>query len=177
LAVRGSGVGLQAGQPDLDWRITRTPDDANYTAKPAIVTAIIEVVNSPTPRPNYLPNEPSRAQWLSTESKDMQPIAKGDYVYEYSFDLAGIDPRSVVLRAHVSVDDAVHRVRLNGVDIKLPGVHADRDREIELTLNQGFVAGRNRLEFDVENAGLNYSGLRVALEASGRLYSRRLGDK
>jgi hypothetical protein len=172
LVLHGSGVGLKVGVPDPAWRITSVPNDPNYIAKPAIVARPVH--------DDWMPNKPDESQWLGLADPvlDSPP---GNYVFETTVDLtAGIDPSDVVIHVRVIADNAVRRVRLNGHDIGFATPperdRAPLDRYSDFSLDQGLLAGENQIEFDVENLDNRGMALRVALEGSGRLIARRLGE-
>jgi hypothetical protein len=166
-----TGVGLKADDPDPSWQVTSVPDDPNHAATAAVVMDM---------RPSdHLANDPAEAQWLSPAPRN---VPEGLYMYEYKFDLpAEFDPASVVVRMQLMADNAVRRVLVNGHATGWRTTpqqdSAAKFKYAEMSLDADFVAGRNRIEFEVENIKFSQMGLRVILKGSGCLTVRRAGDK
>jgi hypothetical protein len=172
LALHNTGQGLRLGDPDPQWLITGTPRDPHCAPQPVVVSEFGE---------QFLANDPLTAQWIAPADA-LPGGAAGTYVFEYSFDLPMVDPNTVVIRAQVLVDNEVRQLRLNGRDT---GLRTPPDRDwmqnqnqyFDLLIKHGFVAGRNRLEFDVANVDEGSPVcLRILLDGSGCLLAEQLAE-
>jgi len=113
------------------------------------------------------------SQWIGPEpdySKNCEAPA-GVYDYRTSFDLAGLDPGSVILTFSLIADGSVQDVLANGKSaglvIPAPSSFAAWSGPFEIS-NQ-FALGTNTLDFIVaslQQAGCNPSGLRVQISGA-----------
>ncbi len=84
----------------------------------------------------------------------------GDYTYRTVVDLAGFDPATIAVSGVWATDN-------DGVDIFVNGQSSGRRNTVQFnaftafTLNSGFLAGPNVIEFKVNNSAAGYTGLRV----------------
>ena len=76
------------------------------------------------------------------------------YTFRTTFELVDVLPESAVLQGGFISDRRVTGIRLNGRVMPVPeqGESAPFDRFHAFTVNRGFVAGTNALEFDVYNS-------------------------
>ncbi len=182
LDIHNTGKGLAVGDEDPCWRIVRSSDRGLKTPRFAIVRA-------PVPE-GYLPGVPEMSQWLSVDSpSDSCCTSNAMYTFETEFDLTGYDLSSVTLIANVLADNGVTGVRINGERVEFtPWIDHHREavfnayRKIEI--KTGFVAGVNRIEFDVWNSIIfvdanlpNPMAFRVEWQAFGRLKSAPLNEE
>jgi hypothetical protein len=109
----------------------------------------------------WLPNSDTSC-WISPQADESAGDAPGVYMYLTSFDLTGYDPSTVQLTVQVAIDNDLVAVKLNGMT--LSGLSASWFGAFStLQINDGFVAGTNRLLLVVNNLGTatNPSGLRA----------------
>jgi hypothetical protein len=162
--VRSTGAGLAEGDPDPHWQIIAVSNDLSFQPRPATVSCIF-------PR-EWLPNEPSRSQWISAVG-DASDLPNGvTYTFRTSFDLKGMRPETAILRGWFLADNFISAIRLNGHDAPVP--RNDRpnyhDRLQPHSITKGFVEGLNTLEIDVHNGmpcinnGMSAMGLRAELQ-------------
>ena len=162
------GTGLDAdgrtlvdGAVDPHWSITAGP--ALSGTAPAFATVSAYPVGNP-----WIAND-ADSRWISPQPSEQTGGAAGVYTYSTAFDLTGFDPSTTRIVASVAVDDSITQVRLNGGNLNLTAVGFGAFTVMNIV--QGFVDGRNVMEFDVSNAGttVNPTGLRVQIAASGTL--------
>lgn len=106
----------------------------------------------------WLPPNSSTSQWLSPYAN--WASSGGTFSYQLSFNLAGCDPSTVQVAGRWEADNQA-QMFLNGTAvpggvINNPGFNAFQN----FTINGGFVAGLNTLEFRVVNLS-SITGLRV----------------
>lgn len=96
------------------------------------------------------------SSWIGPVGSQLQG-QPGDYVYRYVFSLAGFDPSSVVINGRWAADDT-GVILLNGQTTSqtVSGFQSYTN----FTLQGGFVAGTNQIDFKVNNGG-GPTGLRV----------------
>lgn len=124
------------------------------------------LVANPIPAGFWLAND-AASQWIAPAQNQNYPgpgtpHPAGLYTYRLTFDLAGIDPSTVVITGEWGCDNAGSAIRINGVIVTMvsPGYNPLR----AFTVASGFVSGINQLDFEVNNfaaGGSNPTGLRV----------------
>ncbi|MCI0578792.1 MAG: hypothetical protein L0332_15715 [Chloroflexi bacterium] len=155
-------VPLSDGTVDPHWTISATP--AGPTTASAYVTK-----NSYPVGAAWIANS-DMSRWISPQTNEATGDAPGNYTYHTSFDLTGFDPATVRITARVAVDNVLEDVKLNGQSL---GLTATGFAAFTLlSINSGFVANVNTLEFVVCNEGTttNPSGLRVELAIAATPY-------
>jgi hypothetical protein len=112
-------------------------------------------VQSLIPSPPWVANS-DRSRWIGPFTDPNG--GAGQYVYELLLDLTGYEPLTAFLAGNWATDDG-GSLFLNGADtgFRSPGFSSFSF----FNLTNGFVAGTNRLEFRLENSGINPTGLRV----------------
>ncbi len=114
----------------------------------------------------YWLNNGPNSQWIAPSANQSYPGASpcnagGLYTYRTTFDLTGFNPATAVINGAWAVDNAGSAIRLNGAN--LTGLSSTNYSALTaFTLNSGFVAGLNTLEFDNTDGGCP-NGLRVEL--------------
>ena len=94
----------------------------------------------------------------------------GDYVYQETFDLTGLDPSTAVIHGALASDDN-STVILNGVDtgvsVGTPSMTSGDNYDVlhPFTLSSGFVAGINTLQVTVHN-DISVTGLRLQISGT-----------
>lgn len=103
----------------------------------------------------------ANAAWLANSTSSQWIWMDGvrgfqTFTFSTTFDLTGLDPATAVINGLWGTDNQGLDIVLNGVGtgIKLPGVtNANFNALHAFTLDSGFVAGLNTLQFIVENNG------------------------
>jgi len=161
ITIYGTGVG-SSGALASDGAV-----DSHYT--------LISSVDAATPGPNaYVVNStvwPLPSPWIADgpNSKWIGPYpytsgavssAAGYYTYRTTFNLNGLNPATAVLTGQYAADDAA-AIQLNGVTVFSTSQGFATFQPF--TINSGFYAGVNNLDFVVQNAvypQTNPTGLR-----------------
>jgi len=114
----------------------------------------------------------SNSQWISPQTYYSNTVsvtsdAVGNYTYQTTFSLAGLNPATASITGQYYVDNAVVQLDLNGVNTGYVGLtpgHGNINTLESFTINSGFIAGNNTLSFVVEHtsaSGSNPSGIEV----------------
>ncbi len=147
LALHNTGVGLREGAPDPHWQIVARSDDPDFEPRPAVVSEI---------KPGaFRPNEPGRSQWVALVDKLGEVPNDAIYTFRYAFELPpDANPDSARLRGRFMADNHVKAIRVNGEPLAVPehGYIPPFIEYYEFWTREGFVAGTNVLEIDVENS-------------------------
>ncbi len=108
------------------------------------------------------------SRWIAPSSAQGTGNLPGEYRYRTAFNLDGFDLSSVVILGNWATDNSGLDIFLNGASTGLPG--GSFTSYTPFTINSGFVAGNNTLEFVISNAGdaVNPTGLRVDMRAGGK---------
>ena len=85
--------------------------------------------------------------------------AAGDYVYELEINLAGFDPTTAFITGRWATDNDAELL-LNGLPSGIVN-SGNFDTLTPFRLDAGFLSGINKLQFEVHNPELGYTGLRV----------------
>lgn len=116
--------------------------------------------------PAWLAND-AQSRWIgfTTQGTDNQPA--GQFTFRTQFDLNGYDAQTAALTFSLAVDNTLNDIRINGVStgIATSGFNAWNG---PYTINSGFVAGLNTLDFvwTNEGPGDNPSGLRIKMSGT-----------
>ncbi len=148
------GVALADGSEDPHYKLVVNPDGASSIALVEDST-VFPIVAGP-----WLANN-AGSKWIGPRL-NTDAAAIGDYTYRLNVDLTGFDPSTVTISGDWTTDNA-------GPDILVNGVSSGQSNPgnfgalAAFTLNSGFLAGINAIEFKVNNAGpvVGYTGLRV----------------
>lgn len=177
ITMFNTGAALTEGDEDPHWRITAGP--VGGFGGPQFGVVVV-------PDERYAPNEPARSQWISM-AKDLRPGALPNslFTFETEFDLTGFDLETVMVAAQVLADNGVRAIRVNGRAAPMQGWDDNtfgqsftRNRFRLIEIQDGFVPGVNRIEFDVWNgvyqlesmkSEANPMSLRVEFQGYGRL--------
>jgi len=145
--VDDSGVVLPLGNEELHYSLTGP-------ASPAIVSA----PNSAWVTP------PTGSAWIGPSAGTADDPA-GDYTYTLTFDLKGLNPLTAVISGLLSTDNTLN-VLLNGGSTGISTGLRSFESLTPFSINDGFIAGLNTLEFIVNNQNVstfpNPTGLLVA---------------
>jgi len=120
--------------------------------------------NSQTPqvvaRHSLWVQPPAGSAWISLAGGNQSlPIAT--YVYKLTFDLSGFDPRTAKISGQAASDNNL-TILINGIDTGFSNLSEPFQRLHPFSINTGFMAGMNILEFRVLNFAVGPSGLLVA---------------
>lgn len=102
--------------------------------------------------------------WIAPLGNQGSGNAPGDYTYRTTFDLTGFDPDKARIAGKWTSDNGGTDIVLNGTPLGI-SQGGNFGALSEFTIEFGFVAGVNTLEFIVNNAGdaVNPTGLRVEM--------------
>jgi len=150
-----TGQGLPDGSTDPNWTVIQTPDPNDPpTPFNAIVTIHPWAVNDAT------------SSFITTRNNLDNTAASadpGEYRFQTTFDLTGLDPSTVSITFYVEDDNQLTDLLLNGTSTGINGYGTDIWNNPQ-TVTTGFVSGVNTLVFVVINdagGGGNIVGLRV----------------
>lgn len=101
----------------------------------------------------------SISAWIGPNNDVAVNGPNGNYCYETTFDLTGLDPATAVLTGHWETDDY-------GLDILINGVSTGNLGWLPFSINSGFVAGVNTLDFIVWQSSGGPTGLRVEISGT-----------
>jgi hypothetical protein len=159
--VDEAGIVINEGATDPHWTVT----PAATTAAGAFITNSGAFPLDPTGSGWILQSVSNLSRWISPHASEAPGELPGAYTYRTKFDLTGFDTSSAAISARVAFDDDLVAVLLNGQVIPgLVGVRGYGSFQT-ITIDAGFVAGPNTLDFVVNNLGTaqNPSGLRAEL--------------
>lgn len=148
-----SGNTLAGGATDSDWIVVETGQAARVRT------------NLPG---TYFANN-SLSQWIWQQANG-QPI-NVVRTFRTTFDLTGFDHTTAVINGLWGVDNVGEDILINGVSlgITLPGVVISNFSQLHaFTINTGFIAGVNTLDFRVRDAG-SQSAFRAQLSGEARV--------
>lgn len=176
ILLHNTGAGIGDGLVDPNYKLLSVPTASGVGPASYVVDSSIFPIAS--------------GDWMadSTTSKWIGPVVdmssypndtgSGNYVYETTFDLTGLDPASASISGLWSTDNFGLDILINGQSTG--NTHNDGASVpcyayyTGFMINSGFVAGKNTLDFVVKNADLgwnpsfNPTGLRV--EMTGTAY-------
>ena len=132
---------LSPGVPDPHYLLTVS---AQSTPPPPAIPATV-IQNHPA----WLAND-SLSSWIGPVNPGTADVAPGEYRYRTTFDLTGFELSTAQILLSVAGDNRVNNVLINGVNtgIAFAGFTGFSPN---YTLNSGFVAGTNTLEFVAVN--------------------------
>lgn len=149
--VNGSGALLAVGATDGHYAITSSPCGATG--------AITEVPNG-----LYVGNT-AVSQWITSSCQG----SVGDFLYQTTFSLAGLDASTAKLTGSWATDNE-GTIMLNGSSTGITLGCCSFGSLTPFTISSGFVSGLNTLVFDVHNDG-GPSGLQVDISGTASLSS------
>jgi hypothetical protein len=173
IAIQNTGMALVEGDEDSNWRVTAGPKSILSNGPQFAVVAKADG--------RYLGNDANRSQWISVSNPVRPGIEPNSLcTFETTFDLTGYELSTVMVAAQVLADNGVRAVRINGQPVAMKAWELnERDQTFNkfqvVEIKEGFVAGANKVEFDVWNgvdrykpADPNPMALRVEWQAYGR---------
>ncbi|MBM3883671.1 MAG: immunoglobulin domain-containing protein [Verrucomicrobia bacterium] len=104
------------------------------------------------------------SRWIGPRARQSTGNAPGNYTYRTTFDLTGYDPTKARIAGQWTSDNAGLDIVLNGVSLGFSQA-GNFGALSDFTIEFGFVAGVNTLDFVINNAGdaVNPAGLRVQM--------------
>ncbi|CAN5189173.1 hypothetical protein BH23VER1_BH23VER1_26650 [soil metagenome] len=160
--VDDEGVPLFDYEFDPHYQIVVNPDTESQDA---IVqdSTLFPIVDGP-----WVANSDT-SKWIGPAG-DTIAAAGGTYRYRLTFDLTGFDPASAVLRGRWTSDNAGVDILLNGTSTGISHTgNFDTLFDFVIPAGAAFVSGTNTLDFQVNNASVGYTGLRVEDFVGGAL--------
>lgn len=123
------------------------------------------------PVPPWVAEGPD-SRWIAPRGNQGTGNAPGDYTYRTTFNLTGFDPAKAKIIGKWSTDNAGSDILINGESLGFLNT-AQFGGFTDFTIESGFVAGTNTIDFIVNNAepGVNPTGLRVELRGTVELPS------
>ena len=155
--VDSRGVVLPDGAAEQHYRFATTDSVPTSATGPVSSTSIIVFQQTNAATPGNWTGDSTTSAWIGPNNPDRRINPPGRYYYSTIFDLTGFDPATARIVGYMSGDDVVANVRLNVTQTPVITNYdpADRTagytRPYMFTLDHGFVAGLNFLEFRVDN--------------------------
>lgn len=152
--VDGNGVLLAPGATDPHYTLTTSADSSITTPAPTFVSS----PGAPGSPPWALPT--ATAQWIDPKAPEG---VDGAYNYTTTFSLTGFIASTASITGHISADDEVVGVLLNGVAVTPAITTPDQGygSTYAFSITSGFVSGTNTLVFETMNTHGGYVGLFV----------------
>lgn len=156
-----NGVALAAQQPDPHYRILLVPDPTDATLEGIVTNLVPSTLKPGFPVGPWLA-ESAASRWIAPQADQSTGSDPGDYLYETTFDLTGLDPSTARIIGKWTSDNGGKDIILNGTPLGLSqggGFGGFYDFEIAT----GFVPGTNVLQFLINNAppNINPTGFRM----------------
>jgi len=121
----------------------------------------------------YLDDGPN-SRWINPSGWMGEWLAAANYLYRTTFSLSGLIPSSASLSLNIASDNSC-KVFLNGVDTGILTSATGFSSFAAFSINSGFLAGLNTLDFALNNAvdlsvgNFNPTGLRVELNGTANV--------
>lgn len=181
--VDGFGNLLPDGAIDSHYTLVVSPD-ATFPGPST------QVVNSAGWQYNYWTTNGPNSKWVAPRASADAGNAGGQYIYRTTFDLTGLNANTAVINGILGSDDEIYAITLNNnifitqialqfphvgdlvasmmqpgviVNASSPFLNTGFSATTPFTIDEGFIAGINSLEFLVNNGGGTPTGLRVEL--------------
>ncbi len=155
--VDANRVALPAGAVDPHYIMTINIDSGSSDA-------FVHIEGFPiSPNGPWVANT-AISKWISPRA-DTTGAAGGDYTYQLTFDLTNFDPTTASITGNWATDNG-------GVDILINGISTGNANTIQFTaytpfsITNGFIDGLNTIDFEVNNASVGWTGLRVELSGT-----------
>ena len=163
ISIYGTGVTSQGtlaadGTVDSHYTITASADPG-FPGPNALVVA-----SNVFPIGPWLQDGPN-SKWIAPQANQGAGNAMGTYTYHMTFDLTGFNSAMATLTGQFAADNS-GVIKLNGIVV---GPSAPTYSQwTPFTINSGFVAGVNTLDFVVTNdpPSVNPTGLRVDISGT-----------
>jgi hypothetical protein len=146
------GTALAVGQSDPNYSLISAPAGVALTT------------TTTSPFPTWIANTPT-ADWISPGNSGLTNWAAGNYDYQTSFSLAGVDPASAQLSGSWTSDNNAC-IFLNGVNTG-DCIGFDGFGSLSaFSITSGFIAGTNTLDFIVANGTPSPTGILAEISGS-----------
>jgi hypothetical protein len=146
--------------------------DAHYTVSGGAATF---AVNQAQGYAGYWLAPNSTSEWitplLGAGNTASASAAGGNYVYQTTFDLTGINLATTLIKGNVTADNGITDILINGhsTGFAMGGPNSGAYGSFNsFSINNGFQSGLNTLTFDVVN-GSGPTGLRVNFNGTGSI--------
>lgn len=167
--VSSSGGLLADGSADPHYSLVSSADQSIKVPVSAIVA---DSSKYPFVPGGWLPDGPN-SKWIDPLADQSIGNPPGDYIYETTFQLAGVNPTSVVISGQWSLDNIGKGILINGhstgIYYDAPGDYTFKAFQTFVLPSNYFVEGTNTLDFVVSNTdngnGNTPTGIRVELSA------------
>lgn len=138
----------------------------NLTSVPSGETSETKIITSASGYPigPYVLDD-SLSRWIGPNHNNLASMA-GDYVYETTFDLTGLDFANAILEGFWSTDNAGSDILLNGISTGNSTTGGAYVALHAFSILSGFKDGVNKLEFLVHNNSSGPTALRVQISGS-----------
>jgi hypothetical protein len=157
-----NGELLTPGAIDAHYSIVSAPSGSGLGP-----SAFVALDTTPYPFGGWWLANGTNSQWIAPAANQDGAMPGGDYDYQTTFDLTGIDPSTFLITGQWAVDDAAY-VLVNEQPTGLVNT-GGWSQFSPLSISAGFISGVNTLDFIVSNIGdpgLNGSGIQVQLSGS-----------
>lgn len=157
--VNSLGVPLADGTiGDTHYSLTSVPGDTTVTR---VRTSVGNYPIGP-----WLPDNVTSA-WIGPNNDSSLDGPVGNYTYETTFNLTGLNPYTASITGKWSTDNDGVRILLNGVDTGNLATSFTQFSVgyVPFTISSGFLSGLNTLDFVVNNGG-GPTGLRVEMSGT-----------
>ena len=168
-----SGTKRVAGLADGNWTLVNVL--GTTVNNPAFVTIGSGLNLFPFTNGAWM-HDTNNSQWISPAALEESSQGAGEYVYQQTFSLTGLNPESVVITGQWSADNYGDIV-VNGVEVTggtsgiIPNSTGEFTKFTSFVLNSSnadFVVGTNTIQFDVfnnSNGDPDVTGLNVNIES------------
>jgi hypothetical protein len=138
-----TGEALPTGVVDPNYSIVSAPAGATLNRGGATDTI------APVTSPAYAA-APGGAHWIGPNVDNMLQQPTGNYDFQTTFSLAGLDPSTATITGAVAADNGIADIKLNGVSLGISG--GSLSSLLNYTITKDFMPGKNTLDFIVNNA-------------------------
>jgi hypothetical protein len=157
-----AGTALPNSSVDPHYRLVQSADPASPGPNAIVVIdTLFPIVTGP-----WLANS-AQSKWIAPKADQSGGSAAGDYVYRITFNLTGLDPTTAVITGRWTSDNAGTDIRLNGVSTGITFDGNFGTFSVPFTINNGFAATSNYLDFVVNNASTTANPTAFRAEISG----------
>lgn len=172
-SLHSTGQGVAEGAVDQNYHLTTAPGKFVGQTDAYVMNSNIFPLDGIT----WTPNSDS-SHWIGPSAIQDQLTdgdGAGDYAYETTFDLTGLDSRTAQIQGRWMTDNFGLDILINGLSTGIThydGVLPCFAYFSDFTISSGFVEGKNTLTFLVRNAPLddpskiNPTGLRVEMSGT-----------
>jgi len=155
--VNNTGALLAPGSTDPHYKFIANPDGTGATP----------VVASTIPSPPWIANGPN-SQWIAPDPNQAGArLPGGNYDYQITFDLTGLDPSTAQLTGQWATDNS-GAIYINGVSTGFTTPDVGFESFSPFTISSGFISGVNKLDFVVFNDTGSSTGLRVEISGTAQ---------